>query len=423
MNSLQEQYNELDQIEKKWLTENQKIRIIERKLDKLNDFEFAYYLIIFVLIMCYYPYRYVLDSFPILILLTLHIAIFITIFIGEYAVKFTKTLILLFYGIRYKYFKRKLNYIERLEIKKKEIYKKITIEDKRIREFEYINEIDKLKFNILEKRIITNQIINKKNDLENKLKTFEDDEFIINKKNIYVAKLKLISNLIKTYENKNQTNSIEEKTLIEVNTNNKINENQISNENSILFKNENVFKINNSISENVKYDINKLETVKKIDKINNDTLKNKLINKKNNLRKIDYQKQNEINQKIGKLGELLALEWEKSKLIREGLNQYIENIVQVSQFDDSLGYDIISFNNDGSNKYIEVKTTTRNGKSPFYLTETEIKAINLFDNYYIYRVYDFNEEDNSGKIYIIDCKKNIHKYYELKPISYLVTPK
>ena len=91
--------------------------------------------------------------------------------------------------------------------------------------------------------------------------------------------------------------------------------------------------------------------------------------------------------------------------------------------DDSFGYDIKSFNEDGSPRYIEVKTTTDDHKSPFYITENEITAMENLENYFIYRVYNFDVSANIGNVLPIDCDTELEKYFEISPVSYRISPK
>lgn len=139
--------------------------------------------------------------------------------------------------------------------------------------------------------------------------------------------------------------------------------------------------------------------------------------------KIDYLKLQETRQNTGLLGELYAMEWEKKRLEKTGKKLHLDKLIHVSKTDDSLGYDIISYCEDGSPKYIEVKTTTETYNCPFYLTETEILAIGKLHNYFIYRIYNFNIEAGTGKIFTIDCNIDIEKYYKVQPVSYRVSPK
>lgn len=139
--------------------------------------------------------------------------------------------------------------------------------------------------------------------------------------------------------------------------------------------------------------------------------------------KIDYLDLNAKRQTTGSLGEKFALEWERMRLEREGLKIYADKLLHKSVTDDSLGYDILSFSHDGTPRYIEVKTTTDHYSSPFYLTETEIASMNKLNNYFIYRIYNFNLATGTGTLFTIDCDTEIDKYFEMKPISFRVSPK
>ena len=139
--------------------------------------------------------------------------------------------------------------------------------------------------------------------------------------------------------------------------------------------------------------------------------------------KTDYLKLNAHRHNIGELGEEYILKKEKEKLENMGLKKYSDNITHTSKNSDSFGYDIISYFENGNPKYIEVKTTTDNHRTPFYFSETELSAMKTLDNYFIYRLYNFSIEKRKGNLFVIDCKKDIEKYFSLEALSYKVKPK
>jgi len=60
---------------------------------------------------------------------------------------------------------------------------------------------------------------------------------------------------------------------------------------------------------------------------------------------------------------------------------------------DGLGYDILSFDLDGHERYIEVKTTALGAETPFYITSAELDfAQRHADRYALYRVYNVLRE-------------------------------
>jgi len=116
--------------------------------------------------------------------------------------------------------------------------------------------------------------------------------------------------------------------------------------------------------------------------------------------KRDYVKEYMKNLEIGKLGELFVMHFEKKRLIENGKKALVEGIKHVSEiYGDYYGYDILSFDENGNEKFIEVKTTTGNIETEFYLSKNEdVKFMNN-PNYYIYRVYYFDCEKFEGMIY------------------------
>lgn len=139
--------------------------------------------------------------------------------------------------------------------------------------------------------------------------------------------------------------------------------------------------------------------------------------------KVDFTKLNEHRHNIGELGELYVFEKEQNYLISQGKISQSKEVIHVSLKSDSEGYDIISFTDTGERKYIEVKTTTGNEFEPFYLSNSEMDAMSRLNNYWIYRVYNFNIDIKKGDLYKIDCKKDFDNYYNIQASSFKVTPK
>jgi hypothetical protein len=131
---------------------------------------------------------------------------------------------------------------------------------------------------------------------------------------------------------------------------------------------------------------------------------------------IDFEKVNKERKDLGDAGENLVLLNEKNLLVELGLIELSEKVQKVK---DGEGYDVLSFNRDGSEKYIEVKTTKGGKKSPFYISANELSFSELnADSYCIYRIYEFNEDLNSGAFYIIKGDE-MHSFLKLKPMSYI----
>jgi hypothetical protein len=119
-------------------------------------------------------------------------------------------------------------------------------------------------------------------------------------------------------------------------------------------------------------------------------------------RMINYT-ENEIENKIiGDLGELWVKEYETERLKKLGKRKLSECVEHVSkEKGDGTGFDIQSFDETGNKIFIEVKTTRNSLHQPFYITRNELERSKLeTDNYYLYRVYHFDEGKNEAKLRI-----------------------
>ena len=138
-------------------------------------------------------------------------------------------------------------------------------------------------------------------------------------------------------------------------------------------------------------------------------------NKKNEYRsrQTDYEKINRAKKDIGNRGENAVLQYEKNKLINKGL---INLSKKVSICDnDAIGYDIISFDDNGNEIHIEVKTNCSNcSYLDFYITDNELQRLKEDENYYIYYLYDIKKKP---KYHIINKKMLLEKDF-LQPVIY-----
>lgn len=137
---------------------------------------------------------------------------------------------------------------------------------------------------------------------------------------------------------------------------------------------------------------------------------------KNGLKKKDYIKETTMKMKTGYSGEQLVMDYEVRRLAKFGLSNKIQH---VSLIDDSKGYDILSFEEDGSERYIEVKTTKNQAmnKGSFYISENERKCAEG-KNYWIYYVTGVDGE--SPVINLIEGPIESQQLH-LTPVSYRVT--
>ncbi len=138
---------------------------------------------------------------------------------------------------------------------------------------------------------------------------------------------------------------------------------------------------------------------------------------------INFAEREEKNRKLGNLGELFIKQREINFLNEKGRADLAKLVRHVSKEDgDGLGYDILSFDINGDEKKIEVKTTRGNILRPFYITRNEIDySTNNPMHYYLYRVFDFDTNLNRGKCYVI--KGNLAESLILDSLLYVAFPK
>src|SRR5216684_6277773 len=107
-----------------------------------------------------------------------------------------------------------------------------------------------------------------------------------------------------------------------------------------------------------------------------------------NGRKPDYLKRLKQLERIGDRGEAIVVALERKRLMRAGKAHLAKEVDRVSDKDDSLGYDILSFEEDGTDRLIEVKATSgKNLDRGFYISSNELKKAVGLGNYYIYLVF------------------------------------
>ncbi|WP_417350155.1 DUF3883 domain-containing protein [Ferrimonas sp.] len=105
----------------------------------------------------------------------------------------------------------------------------------------------------------------------------------------------------------------------------------------------------------------------------------------------------EHNRELGLRGEELVLKHEKKLLQDAGRNDLADRVEHIALTDSAAGYDLLSFDDKGQPKYIEVKTTRKSSQTPFYISSNEVERSKKYgQSYWIYRL--FNYGSNSEEI-------------------------
>jgi hypothetical protein len=111
-------------------------------------------------------------------------------------------------------------------------------------------------------------------------------------------------------------------------------------------------------------------------------------------KKIDYILRNKNNSITGSKGEEIVLKMEKENLEKAGRSDLSAKVARVSIEDDTLGYDILSYDLSGKEKYIEVKATTVvNEFVRFFVSTNECLIGKDKENYFIYFVENIDSSE------------------------------
>lgn len=104
---------------------------------------------------------------------------------------------------------------------------------------------------------------------------------------------------------------------------------------------------------------------------------------------------------LGVAGEEWVLSLERESLVRAGRDDLAGRVVWTARdVGDGAGYDIQSFRPDGSDRFIEVKTTNLGLLTPFYISRWEVDvSARHADTYSLYRVHGFARDP---RVYVLD---------------------
>ncbi len=130
----------------------------------------------------------------------------------------------------------------------------------------------------------------------------------------------------------------------------------------------------------------------------------------------DYLAQEARNRSLGRAGELFVLELEARRLHAAGkpvLSNRVDHVA--ASKGDGLGFDVLSFEEDGCERLIEVKTTAFGQLTPFFVSRNELARSEADSNqYHLYRLFDFRDKPK-----LFDLPGAISRRCQLEAVSYL----
>lgn len=107
----------------------------------------------------------------------------------------------------------------------------------------------------------------------------------------------------------------------------------------------------------------------------------------------NYIEREARNRSLGTAGEAFVLNYERARLISAGMERLAANVEHTAKVrGDQEGYDVLSFEETGAERFIEVKTTKYGIDTPFYVTRNEVAVSEKHaSRYQVYRLFSFRE--------------------------------
>lgn len=133
---------------------------------------------------------------------------------------------------------------------------------------------------------------------------------------------------------------------------------------------------------------------------------------------VDWAKREQNNRKLGSAGENLVIQYEIEQLKGpRNRPDLVDKVEHIALTDPAAGYDIRSFDKDGKETFIEVKTTRGSKGSAFYISRNEVEVSKqLGEQFLIYRLYNFNYDSDTAEFY---CEKgSVEENFNLVPDTY-----
>lgn len=131
--------------------------------------------------------------------------------------------------------------------------------------------------------------------------------------------------------------------------------------------------------------------------------------------KRDYLEREAQNRSLGLAGEAFVVQFEHWRLAGMGQHRLADRVEHVSvSKGDGLGYDILSFESDGRERLIEVKTTTFGRDTPFFVSRGELAlSQGAKDQFHLYRLFEFRKSPR-----LFDLPGALDQHCLLDPVTY-----
>jgi hypothetical protein len=122
------------------------------------------------------------------------------------------------------------------------------------------------------------------------------------------------------------------------------------------------------------------------------------------------------NRSLGLAGEEFVLAFERHRLHVAGKKRLSDRVEHVSVTKgDGLGYDVLSFEADGRERFIEVKTTAFAKETPFFISRSEVEFSSATaDRFHLFRVFEFRRRPR-----MFDLAGDVRDRCRLDPATFI----
>jgi hypothetical protein len=129
----------------------------------------------------------------------------------------------------------------------------------------------------------------------------------------------------------------------------------------------------------------------------------------------DYLAREARNRSLGLAGEEFVVLFERWRLIHGGKEHLADRIEHTAKVrGDGAGYDVLSFETSGQERFIEVKTTSYAKETPFFISSGELAFANHHDSmFHLYRVFEFRRNPK-----LFDLQGRLDRHCQLDPVSF-----
>jgi len=133
------------------------------------------------------------------------------------------------------------------------------------------------------------------------------------------------------------------------------------------------------------------------------------------IRKFDPAARDGRNRALGRAGEEFVLDFERRRLAALGCNALADKVRWIADLDgDGAGFDILSFEPEGAERLLEVKTTCGAARTPFYISRNELSlAERRPEEFRLVRVHQFA---NDPRIFVLEPPLPQHLCFE--PVAF-----